>query len=154
MTGTKVRTFLPLRILTLYCMGTKQPRFSFSRRCTASSSLRYVARMACQTSTSLSVSIFVVLFTKECSSGALNPWYTPGIQSFASTLCKIQQALCPSCQQFFAVRHYLLVRDYKRTDYKQKAFFKRSFNGRKDKTVFISSKCLIKIFWKTHRISV
>ncbi|RGV45029.1 hypothetical protein DWW14_02860 [Bacteroides uniformis] len=37
---------------------------------------------------------------------------------------------------FFAVRHYLLVRDYKRTDYKQKAFFKRSFNGRKDKTVF------------------
>jgi len=38
--------------------------------------------------------------------------------------------------RFFAVRHCLLVKGYKRTDYKQKAFFKRSFNGRKDKTVF------------------
>ena len=31
----------------------------------------------------------------------------------------------------------MCIRDsYKLTDYKQKAFFKRSFNGRKDKTVF------------------
>ena len=117
-------------------MGTKQPRFSFSRRCTASSSLRYVARMACQTSTSLSVSIFVVLFTKECSSGALNPRYIPGIQSFASTLLKYSKHCALLANSFFAVRHYLLVRDYKRADYKQKAFFKRSFNGHKDKTVF------------------
>jgi hypothetical protein len=29
--------------------------------------------------------------------------------------------------RFFAVRHCLLVKGYKRTDYKQKAFFKRSF---------------------------
>jgi len=38
--------------------------------------------------------------------------------------------------RFFAVLHYLPVKNYKRTDYKKKAFFKRSFNGRKDKTVF------------------
>ena len=37
----------------------KQPRFAFSRRCIASSSLRYVARMANQTSVSLSISILV-----------------------------------------------------------------------------------------------
>ncbi|KDS50974.1 hypothetical protein M093_1322 [Bacteroides uniformis str. 3978 T3 i] len=43
----------------------------------------------------------MLLFRQGCSPGALNSLHTLGIQSLADTLCRIRQALCPSCQQIF-----------------------------------------------------
>ena len=40
-------------------------------------------------------------FRKGCSPGALKSLHTLEFQSLANTLCKIQQALCSSCQRVF-----------------------------------------------------